>query len=269
VGDDSFTYRTTDGREDSGLAVVTIEVLPLDGGSSGTGSDNDSQEDQTDESQDEESSDSETAAIDETAPPALPEDTQQPNRTGPLYGGAQQFIGAAHLPDTDEVLPDAANETVSLVATNAYSHTFDSRSDIARQSGLGRDVNRNTPESAASDRDVVQREYGTLWNQLDTLAQDVREDVESRQTFESFVVGTTAISVTGLTVGYVLWLIRGGTLLASLISSLPAWCAFDPLPVLDNFDTSEDRRRDRDDISFESLVAGRDQNPRSAQATTC
>ena len=97
------------------------------------------------------------------------------------------------------------------------------------------------------------------------LAEDVREDVESGQTFESLVVGTTAISVTGLTVGYVLWLIRGGTLLASLISSLPAWCAFDPLPVLDNFDASEDRRRDKDDISFETLVAGRNPNPRSSE----
>jgi hypothetical protein len=81
------------------------------------------------------------------------------------------------------------------------------------------------------------------------------------------VVGTTAVSVTGLTVGYVLWLIRGGTLLASLVSSLPAWCAFDPLPVLDNFDASEDRRRDKEDISFETLVAGRDQNLPSNEET--
>jgi hypothetical protein len=271
VGEDSFTYRTTDGREESGLAAVTITVLPLDptpdGGSSDAGSDNDNQEDQSDESQNEEGSDSETPA---TAPSTLPEDTsQQPNHTDPLYGGAPQVISATDLPDTAEALPDAANETVILVATNTYSGEFGARSHIARQSALGWDGNDNsdTPENAASDSDVVQREYGTLWNELDALAEDVREDVESRQTFESFVVGTTAVSVTGLTVGYVLWLIRGGTLLASLISSLPAWCAFDPLPVLDNFDASEDRRRDKEDISFETLVAGRDQNPRSHEVT--
>ena len=71
-------------------------------------------------------------------------------------------------------------------------------------------------------------------------------------------MGTTTVGITGLTVGYVIWLIRGGTLLASLISSLPAWCSFDPLPVLDRWSASDDRRRD-DDISFESLVVDANQ----------
>ena len=36
----------------------------------------------------------------------------------------------------------------------------------------------------------------------------------------------------GLSVGYVLWLARGGVLAASLMSSVPAWASVDPLPVL-------------------------------------
>ena len=44
---------------------------------------------------------------------------------------------------------------------------------------------------------------------------------------------------TGLSVGYVLWLGRGGVLLASLLSALPAWSTLDPLPVL-----AQVRRRD-------------------------
>jgi hypothetical protein len=36
----------------------------------------------------------------------------------------------------------------------------------------------------------------------------------------------------GLSVGYVLWLARGGALVASLMSSVPAWASVDPLPVL-------------------------------------
>jgi hypothetical protein len=33
-------------------------------------------------------------------------------------------------------------------------------------------------------------------------------------------------------VGYVIWLLRGGLLLSSLLSSLPAWHVIDPMPVL-------------------------------------
>jgi len=36
----------------------------------------------------------------------------------------------------------------------------------------------------------------------------------------------------GVSVGYVVWLLRGGFLLGSLLSSLPAWHVIDPLPVL-------------------------------------
>ena len=40
-------------------------------------------------------------------------------------------------------------------------------------------------------------------------------------------------------------LFRGGTLIATVMSSLPAWMAFDPLPVLDNFEESNEARRTR------------------------
>jgi hypothetical protein len=52
-------------------------------------------------------------------------------------------------------------------------------------------------------------------------------------------------------VGYVVWLARGGMLLASLLSSMPAWRAIDPLPVLANFRDDDD---DADDESLDSLV---------------
>ena len=41
----------------------------------------------------------------------------------------------------------------------------------------------------------------------------------------------TALSA-GVSIGYVLWLARGGALAASLLSALPAWSTLDPLPVL-------------------------------------
>ena len=67
---------------------------------------------------------------------------------------------------------------------------------------------------------------------------------EALLNFEEFVVGTSAITSTSLTVGYVLWLIRGGTLLASFASALPAWTSFDPLALV----------KDIEDENTESLA---------------
>ncbi len=54
------------------------------------------------------------------------------------------------------------------------------------------------------------------------------------------VTSTVALS-TGLSVGYVVWLLRGGLLLTSFLSSLPAWHLIDPWPVL-----SRSRRSDEE-----------------------
>jgi hypothetical protein len=53
-------------------------------------------------------------------------------------------------------------------------------------------------------------------------------------------------------VGYVIWLLRGGVLATSLLSSLPAWRFVDPLPVLARMRQDDD---DDSDDSLESLVA--------------
>jgi len=58
------------------------------------------------------------------------------------------------------------------------------------------------------------------------------------------VIGTTTGLSTGISVGYLLWLVRGGTLMGSVLSTLPAWRFVDPLPVLsaiaDDLDSDEE-----------------------------
>jgi hypothetical protein len=58
-----------------------------------------------------------------------------------------------------------------------------------------------------------------------------RESAQAQNAGQQFVVGGSALSA-GLSVGYVLWLARGGVLMASVLSALPAWASLDPLPVL-------------------------------------
>jgi hypothetical protein len=73
-----------------------------------------------------------------------------------------------------------------------------------------------------------------LFRALDEMRDEIREDVA----FSRMAIGSTLTFVTGLSIGYVLWLIRGGLLLSSLLSSLPAWRFVDPLPVLAHLDAS-------------------------------
>ena len=61
--------------------------------------------------------------------------------------------------------------------------------------------------------------------------------------------------MSSLTVGYVFWIARAGYLLSSILSSLPAWKEFDPLPILDRVDLSDSNESDLTiDDSLASLV---------------
>jgi hypothetical protein len=82
-----------------------------------------------------------------------------------------------------------------------------------------------TFETAASSLRV--RADDMLRN-FDQLQQQLRTFTDERQ--QALAVG---VGVSGsLSIGYVVWLVRGGVLLSSVLSALPAWQMVDPLPVL-------------------------------------
>ena len=67
---------------------------------------------------------------------------------------------------------------------------------------------------------------------------------------------------TSLTIGYVAWLIRGGVLVSSLLTSMPAWRLLDPLPILGNVKS----RGSDDDDSLESMVSADKATPAKPKA---
>ena len=80
----------------------------------------------------------------------------------------------------------------------------------------------------------------------------MRDDLGEQADLEHWMAGSMAVGSFSLTVGYVLWLLRGGALIASLLSSLPAWRLIDPLPVLSRVDDEEDADEDQDAfVSFD------------------
>ena len=56
---------------------------------------------------------------------------------------------------------------------------------------------------------------------------------------ETIVVGSAAATSMSMTTGYVIWLLRGGTLITSMMSSMPLWQRFDPLQVINNINGIE------------------------------
>ena len=70
------------------------------------------------------------------------------------------------------------------------------------------------------------------------------QDTLTPEVFDKVVVGSTAVVSTSLSVGYVIWILRGGSLLTAFISAMPAWQSFDPLPILQPVDNDDDVEQD-------------------------
>ncbi len=91
------------------------------------------------------------------------------------------------------------------------------------------------------------RAYLNMVNSLNEVKEEVTEDIA----FNKTVLGSAITVSTGLSVGYVFWLIRGGMLLSTLLSSLPAWQILDPLPILARKNGNDETE---DDESLESIL---------------
>ncbi|MCH8854821.1 MAG: hypothetical protein IIA03_00875, partial [Proteobacteria bacterium] len=88
-----------------------------------------------------------------------------------------------------------------------------------------------------------------LWNDIG----DMRKEMVDNGDMPILGAGT-AVGVTGaLTVGYVLWTIRSGLLVTSLLAQMPAWRLVDPLVVLDYLEDEQSKQGDEDD-SIESML---------------
>lgn len=82
---------------------------------------------------------------------------------------------------------------------------------------------------------------------------------------------TSSIALsTGMSVGYVIWLVRGGALVGSMLSSMPLWNMVDPLPVLSRSGAGRGRgeHSQGDDASLENLFDTQGPSPLQAPPLT-
>jgi hypothetical protein len=111
-------------------------------------------------------------------------------------------------------------------------------------------LNDYVPHRVRQAMDTLQHAVGPVTGYIDPTAMwEVLENFQSELGGGRHLITATAGSVTvvslTLTVGYVFWTIKGGYLVASVMSAMPAWRFMDPLPILDA--TAAANWRDRDD----------------------
>ena len=81
---------------------------------------------------------------------------------------------------------------------------------------------------------------------------EVYEQVTGEVKLARLMAGTASFVSIGASVLYILWTIRAGYLVASLLSSMPAWQFIDPLPILNDPNVLR-RKRNGDDDHDDSL----------------
>ncbi len=91
-----------------------------------------------------------------------------------------------------------------------------------------------------------QEVYAPMMRNLDLQREMLRE----HQITVERVTQTTVSVGTGVSIGYIVWLLRSGAVLGSMLSALPAWKTIDPLPVLESLGSDDDS----DQETLESMV---------------
>jgi hypothetical protein len=98
----------------------------------------------------------------------------------------------------------------------------------------------------------------SAWEDLDSVRDQLTSLVQS----QSFVIGSALTVSTGLTVGYVMWMLRGGMLLSSIVAQIPVWSLMDPLVILSRADDDdEDKPRDDDQESLQTILTSSGESP--------
>jgi hypothetical protein len=239
-GTDTFTYVVEDGSAISAEVTVTIEVSlaagasrPVDDGGDATSDDgsNADSESNSDADSDSDANSATDSALDSEVAPGDSDSSVADER--------ELAMRRDRRPDSrSESSPAQGADSQGTASSSAgglvISMDLSDAKTAAPRTSSGR--GQQTSETAAgpqavdvmADQLVTTMETGLLWHGLDGF----REEVESSTSFTTIVAGTAATVTAALSAGYVIWMIRGGYLLASVISTLPAWRSFDPLPVL-------------------------------------
>jgi hypothetical protein len=246
TGADSFTYTVSD---PSGAQATALVIVNVTSGGGTFGDDFDPEPviepvddptpdtDPVDEPAPEpDEGDPVSEAADEPAPDGIPESPQAVAMSLPIGSGG----GPVDFFDALELLDGPDDDNTKRAAGESFHDKFEALGRMLEFEGFGlRNVNLD---------------HELLWEAMDTIKREMSglDDPDSAEA--ALVVQITMGTSLLVTAGYVSYILRGGVLAAALVSSLPMWKGFDPLPLLaarrrkrrDEEEEEEARRKQRE-----------------------
>ena len=255
VGTDAFTYTVVDSSGTSSTAVVAVvvnESTLLDGndGFGGWTTDDDSTTDDQGATNSGEDGQDNTAE-DDSGDEARSGDDNPPvtlvlgsggggvaldNRgligasAGDL-GSGEDFLSQQLNSESDR---DTDRHTVADAVAKYFYNGIDGLQRILKAGGLG-------------GFELTEIQQTQFWDALDSMNLEMSGRQQSDDVGGPIVVQiATGMSVV-VSAGFVSWLLRGGALAATLLSTMPMWRGFDPLPML--LVPKKRRKKDEEDSS--------------------
>lgn len=184
--------------------------------------------------------------------------------SSPPLGGALFPATGSPLPTAEQVAEDSANalqqpappepatnlqESHDPAAAAEESGDPDSAMQAATANsvgsgfgGMGNRALRNFQQRASLHGSMGPPQFNTapvtvvdtplLWAQLSAMKQQMQGGLEEPPLHEKIVVGAAKGATLFIFAGTVNWMLKGSSLIAGMVSSLPLWTPFDPLAVL-------------------------------------
>ncbi|BHH85198.1 cadherin-like domain-containing protein [Desulforhopalus sp. 52FAK] len=175
------------------------------------------------------------------------------------YVNAQKIQESSSATELFDIAATFDSVTFDMSFDSASVHSFSLSSSAAPQTIKSDSllVTAGPEESeiySTSNYDLLDLEYRDRsfeeYQSVRKSLENFREQTEQEASIEKTVVGSAIAASTGLSAGYVIWLLRSGALLSSILSSLPAWQLADPLAVLAGAKGGDEE----DDDSIESII---------------
>jgi hypothetical protein len=146
--------------------------------------------------------------------------------------------------------PNQASNDSAFGQQFGFASSYSTGVKVLQTQAESRILTRVTASAESIQQEfLATAQFGEYLSKLDSALKETPLIVG----FEMPAYATAGASL--FTVGYVAWLIRGGVLLTSFMSSIPSWQSFDPLPILENAGSdSEELAAEGADTSIAELV---------------
>ncbi len=153
-----------------------------------------------------------------------------PGAMGSTGSAMQNSLAAAGL--ESGVVSMASNGQGGTSRAGGTLHEHDGRRMMrADEHSRGAHVGSlSTLDDLRMESDMMTERSSEFWKSLD----NVRKDIQTMNNVETYVVGSVATVASGLTVGYVIWIVRSGFVVTTMLAQLPVWTFLDPAALFED-----------------------------------